>query len=294
MKQIYFSFLFLFLIPIVGIAQESILQDTIIYLNGRKVTIRERDGKIKVKMYEATTENDTIENTQIFEGVYLDGRSIERTTSISVPFVKKEKSYYRFEPHYPAIYFGFNKLTSGTLQYSAEVPQINSKSWEWGVSFFNSGIAISPDKHWGLTTTIGLARAVYKLDNNYGFEKVEGITVCRPAIEEINYQKSWLSYWAFRLPISLEWQTKFGSTLAFMAIGPEVEWRVGITSRAKYNNKTHTLSDKLNTHPLGVNLLLQAGYGDIGFNAHFALTSLFEKNKGPELYPASISIGWYW
>jgi hypothetical protein len=54
------------------------------------------------------------------------------------------------------------------------------------------------------------------------------------------------------------------------------------------------LSSKLNTHPLGMNLLLQAGYGCLGFNARFALTSLFEKNKGPELYPASIGIGWYW
>ena len=62
----------------------------------------------------------------------------------------------------------------------------------------------------------------------------------------------------------------------------------------KYDNKKHTLSDKLNTHPLGMNLLLQAGYGCLGFNARFALTSLFEKNKGPELYPASIGIGWYW
>ena len=112
--------------------------------------------------------------------------------------------------------------------------------------------------------------------------------------QDVDYQKSWLRYWAFRLPVSLEWQTKFGSRRAFIAAGPEIEWRVGVKSRAKYDNKKHTLSDKLNTHPLGMNLLLQAGYGCLGFNARFALTSLFEKNKGPELYPASIGIGWYW
>lgn len=56
------------------------------------MVIKERDGKIKVKMYEAKAENDTIENTQVFEGVYLDGRSIERTTTVSVPFVKKRKA----------------------------------------------------------------------------------------------------------------------------------------------------------------------------------------------------------
>ena len=159
---------------------------------------------------------------------------------------------------------------------------------------FNTGVAITRDNHWGLTTTLGLARIVYKLDDNYGFEKIDGITVCRQA-NDVDYQKSWLRYWAFRLPVSLEWQTKFGSSSrAFIAVGPEVEWRMGVKSRAKYDNKKHTLSDKLNTHPLGMNLLLQAGYGCLGFNARFALTSLFEKNKGPELYPASIGIGWYW
>lgn len=90
MKRILF--LFLIVASMTVVAQESIPQDTTLYLNGRKVVIKEHDGKIKVKMYEAKAENDTIENTQVFEGVYLDGRSIERTTTVSVPFVKKRKA----------------------------------------------------------------------------------------------------------------------------------------------------------------------------------------------------------
>ena len=174
MKRIFF--LFLIMTSMTVVAQESIPQDTTLYLNGRKIIIKEHDGKIKVKMYEAKADNDTIENTQVFEGVYLDGRSIERTTTVSVPFVKKKKGYYRFDPHYPAIYFGFNKLASNTFQYSAKVPQLGSKSWEWGINLFNTGVAITRNNHWGLTTTLGLARIVYKLDDNYGFEKVDGIT----------------------------------------------------------------------------------------------------------------------
>lgn len=284
---------FLAMISLTAMAQQSIPQDTVIYMNGRKMVINENKGKIKVKMYEAIN-NDTVENKQVFEGVYLDGRSIERSTIVSLPFVKKSKNRYRFTPHYPTIYLNFSKLADGKFKYSAGVPQLGSKSREWGVNFCNTGVAISNDNHWGLTTTLGIARMVYKLDNNYGFEKLDGATVCRPAEDGIDYQKSWLRYWAFRLPVSLEWQTKFGSRRAFIAAGPEVEWRFWTKSRAKYDNKKHTLSSNLNTHPLGMNLLLQAGYGSLGFNARLALTSLFEKNKGPELYPASIGIGWYW
>jgi len=291
MKHVLFSFLVM--ASMTAMAQVSVPQDTILYLNGRKVLINECDGKIKVKVYEARAESDTIENTQVFEGVYLDGRSIERTTTVSVPFVKKELGCYRFDPHYPAIYFGFDKLAGGAFQYSARVPQLSARSREWGANLFNTGVSITRDNHWGLTTTLGLAYIVYKLENNYVFEKSDGITLCRPSAD-VEYQESWLRHWAFRLPVSLEWQTKFGSRRAFLAAGPEVEWRVGVKSRSKYDNKKHTLSDKLNTHPLGLNLLLQAGYGCLGFNARFALTSLFEKNKGPELYPASIGIGLYW
>ena len=62
MKRIFF--LFLIMTSMTVVAQESIPQDTTLYLNGRKIIIKEHDGKIKVKMYEAKADNDTIENTR--------------------------------------------------------------------------------------------------------------------------------------------------------------------------------------------------------------------------------------
>ncbi len=292
MKRILF--LLSLMLCMTAMAQESIPQDTTVYINGRKININEKNGKIKVRMYNTNALKDSVEDVQVFEGVYLDGRSIERTTIVSMPFVKRKKDNYRFDPHYPAIYFGFNKSADKTFRYSSSLPQINSKSWEWGINPFYGGIAISPDNHWGITSALGVARIVYKFDNNYGLEKVDGITVCKPAEGDIEYQKSWLRYWAFRLPISLEWQTRLGSSRAFIATGVEAEWRTGIVSRAKYDGDKHTLSNKLNTNPLGLNMLIQAGYRSIGFNARFALTSFFEKNKGPEMYPSSIGLAWYW
>ncbi|MDR1004634.1 MAG: hypothetical protein LBL97_06495 [Prevotellaceae bacterium] len=276
-------------------AQATAPKDTTLYVDGRKITVQQADDNIKVSLFEARASGDTIQLQQVFEGVYLNGRSIERTTVVSIPFVKKHNRY-QFDPHYPTFYVGFSQLSGGAMRYSAadHVPQVMSKSWEWGFNFCNTGIAVSADNHWGITTTIGIARMDYKLDNNYGFEKVDDITACVPAADGTVYQKSWLRYWAWRIPVSIEWQALFGSTRAFLAAGPELEWRMGITSRAKYNDKKHTLSDKLNANPLGVNLLLQAGYGDVGFQARFALTSLFQKHKGPDLYPASIGVGFYW
>ena len=55
MKRIFF--LFLIMTSMTVVAQESIPQDTTLYLNGRKIIIKEHDGKIKVKMYEAKADN---------------------------------------------------------------------------------------------------------------------------------------------------------------------------------------------------------------------------------------------
>ncbi len=258
--------------------KKSIPQDTTLYLNGRKIIIKEHDGKIKkVKMYEAKADNDTIENTQVFEGVYLTAAALnEPQQRFSVPFVKKKKKAITalILTTLPSI-SALTNWQNNTFQYSLpKYLNLARNLGNGGINLFNTGVAITRNNHWGLTTTLGLARIVYKLDDNYGFEKVDGITVCRQA-EDVDYQKSWLRYWAFRLPVSLEWQTKFGSRRAFIAAGPEVEWRVGVKSRAKYDDKKHTLSSKLNTHPLGMNLLLQAGYGLLGiqcpFRSHFSV-----------------------
>ncbi len=175
-------------------------------------------------------------NTQVFEGVYLDGRSIERTTTVSVPFVKKKKGYYRFDPHYPAIYFGFNKLASNTFQYSAKVPQLGSKSWEWGINLFNTGVAITRNNHWGLTTTLGLARIVYKLDDNYGFEKVDGITVCRQA-EDVDYQKELAALLGFPSACQSGMANQIRQSPCFHCRWSGSGMACGVKSRAKYDDK---------------------------------------------------------
>ncbi|MDR0961116.1 MAG: hypothetical protein LBM62_00945 [Mediterranea sp.] len=288
-----FTLLLLMTVSTFAVAQETVPQDTTIYLKGRRMVVQERDGKIKVNLYENSNDN-TLKNTQVFEGVYLEGRSVERTTTFSLPFDKKKEHRARFDPHYPSFYFGFNRMATAPMRYNARVPQLYTKSWEWGLNLYNTGISISNNNHWGLTSTLGVARVVYKLDNNLGFERVGDATVCIPAPDKIEYSKSWLRYWAFRLPVSVEWQTYVGSRRFFMAAGAEGEWRTGVTSRAKYNGHKHVLSDKLNANPLGVNLLLQAGYGEVGIQARFTLTPLFDKHRAPEIYPASIGIGFYW
>ena len=47
----HFYLLLFMLIPMAVRAQEGIAQDTTLYVNGRKILIKENEGKIKVKLY---------------------------------------------------------------------------------------------------------------------------------------------------------------------------------------------------------------------------------------------------
>ena len=98
-----------------------------------------------------------------------------------------------------------------------------------------------------------------------------------------------------KFPLSIEWQTRLnGKGPLFFAVGPEAEIRHGFRSKAKVNGSKKTIDKGLNGRPLGINLLAQAGYADLGVYMRYSTYGLFEKNKGPELYPFSFGVCWYW
>ena len=111
--------LWLMIAPMSGMAQnESTPQDTTLYVNGRKIVIKEQGDKIKVKLYESASGGDTITNAQIFEGVYLNGQSTESRTVLSaLPFSKKNNKRNRFEPHAGGFYIGYTRLSNDIKKF---------------------------------------------------------------------------------------------------------------------------------------------------------------------------------
>ena len=167
MKHIYL--LLFMLIPMTGMAQEGISQDTTLYVNGRKILIKENEGKIKVKLYEQSSHGDTIENDQIFEGIYTDGQTTERRTAFTVPFVKR-KNHYRFDPHIAGFYMGYTRLSDGINFNTPDGLNINAnKSWEIGFNLFQGSLTLSRDRQWGITTGLGWGYRSFRLGNNYAF-----------------------------------------------------------------------------------------------------------------------------
>ena len=231
--------LWLMIAPMSGMAQnESTPQDTTLYVNGRKIVIKEQGDKIKVKLYESASGGDTITNAQIFEGVYLNGQSTESRTVLSaLPFSKKNNKRNRFEPHAGGFYIGYTRLSNDFLSFNpSNGADLNtSHSWEIGGNLFTGSHAFAPTYNWGITIGLGWGYRSMRLDGNDVFREIDGVTEIysgMEAEEPTEYSKSRLRYFYFRIPLSIEWQTR--------------------------------------------------------------LNGIFEKNKGPELYPFSFGVCWYW
>lgn len=298
MKHIILALLML--TSLASMAQENettVSQDTTFYVNGRKVVIKENGNKIKVKLYEQTSKGDTIENDQIFEGIYTDGQTTERRTVFNVPFMKK-KTYNKFEPHISGIYLGYSRMADGFLNFGnpEEVDLQANKSWDIGFTLFDGSLALTRDNSWGLSAGLGWGYTSFRVDGNYAFNKVDGMTQLTPGLEgEGAYSQSRLRYFYFRIPVTVEWQKKFGRKgPLFFSVGAEAEIRHGVKSKVKFAGQKRNIGNDLNVHPLGVNLLAQAGYGDLGVYLRYSTYSLFQKDKGPKLYPYSFGLCWYW
>lgn len=286
--------LWLAMAPALAKAYEPATQDTTIVIENRKFVVKEDDGKIRVKIYEEIADGDTIKNDQIFEGVYLDGQTMEQRFSVSIPFVKKEKNKsWWFDPHIAGFYIGYNRLYDGMSFSDGEADLVASKSWEWGLNLWDGSLNLS--HNWAIASGLGFGYTSYRIDGGKALYRVDGETILMDAPEESTLSKSRLRYYHFRLPIVLEWQQRINRNgPLFFSFGPEIETRMWARSKAKVDGKKKTLARDLNTHPVGINLLAQAGYGDWGFYARYSTANLFESGKGPKLYPFSMGICWYW
>ncbi|KAA6323320.1 hypothetical protein EZS27_027227 [termite gut metagenome] len=292
------------LIPVIGMAQESNSQDTTVYVGNRKVVIKEKEGKIRVRLYEQSTDGNMVENDQIFEGVYMNGQSTERRLSLAVPFTKKKESQSSshhgrsHDPHIAGLYLGYSMFGDRTLYSQADEPDlVLTKSWEWGIVPFDAKFPLTRDNSLSLNSGLGIGYASFRIDGNYAFCKVNDVTAILPPNGETSYSQSRLRYFHVRVPAVLEWQkySKYHGPI-FISAGGEAEIRWSVKSKVKYggNKRENTLGKDLNVNPIGVNLLAQVGYGSLGFYTRYSMIQLFEKNKGPELYPFSMGVAWYW
>ncbi len=203
-----------------------------------------------------------------------------------------------FDGHLGGIEIGYNNYSTGTW-LNNDVPiegylDLNTaKSTSFNI--VSPPVSLGFTRHFGLVTALGINFNNYRFDGNNSIAvDGEGIVTHYFPAEPVRYEKSKLATVYGILPVMLEVQipVSHGNTIN---LGAGVIGAVKLGSHTKvvyYNDgkqkdKNH---DDFNLNVLRYGVTARAGYEMVQVYGTCYLSPMFEKGKGPELYPFEIGI----
>lgn len=288
-------------LPFIGVKAagvEPLSPDTIIRLGDKRIAVKDNGDRMKVNVYELTTDGDSIEKEMIFEGHYRDGLSYERRKhikSIHIPLPSWDKD---FDPHWAGFGMGFANFSGSEGINDVDGVSLRSgNSLEYNVNFMEFSLPFSRYR-WAVVTGAGIRWSRYRLDMNAHFQEVDGVTQLISAPEGVEYNASKLNITSLTIPVLLEWQSlkpRRSSPRFFVSGGVVGVIKTISSSKIVYhdaNGKKHKkkMDGGMNLRPVTVDFLFQAGVGCIGIYAKYSPFRLFEKNKGPKVHPVSFGL----
>ena len=287
-----------------GLVKAEVLPaDTTFQYNQKYIKVEEDSDQIKVKVFERSELNDTVPYKQLYEGIFSDDKSYEKWTvqesfGINIPFLsKKKRDSMKMDSHWNGIGLGFANIANKSLNMTdVNGVSVNAgSSFEWFLNLINWTLPLYRN-NLGITSGAGMSWLNLRLDKNTHFVNVDGVTGAYPAPDDIHYTLSRLMVVHINVPLLLEWQpTINGNHKAFLSAGVVGGVKTFSSYKVKYRNdagkKVTVVEDRgLNTTPLSLDYMVQAGYDDLGFYAKYSPFSIFQSNKGPDVRAVSLGI----
>jgi hypothetical protein len=207
----------------------------------------------------------------------------------------------RFQGSWSGFSVGLSNYVNSNFSLSRteedEFMDLNTgKSWNMNLNFAQYSINLINNK-FGIVTGLGLEWNYYRFDNNNTIRKDDNGVIEEDADTYFNYNidKSKLSTTYATVPILLEWHSSASQSRGVViAAGVIGGGKLGSNTKIVYKENGDTNKDKrrddYNLSPFRYGVTARIGVGDWLIYGNYYLTSLFEKNKGPELYPFSIGI----
>jgi len=194
--------------------------------------------------------------------------------------------------------FGMNSYL--TPNYSMSLPQPqrmmelnSSKSTAFSVNFMLNGANIAKDWFY-ISPGIGLNFSDYSFKNNIQISTGSDTTMFTLDTILAN-DKYELRATYVQVPLLLGF--RFGNPdkeRVGLQIGAIGAYKIGSRIKQKYflpendTKQKNKIKDDFNINPFKVDLIARLSIGGIGLFGKYSVTSLFEKNKAPELYPFSV------
>jgi len=271
--------------------------DTTLVVKNHEIKIYDNEQKIDVRVYELK-DGVRVSKEPIYQSRYnFENEETDRTVVIKVPFGGKEIKYYdgtdsivvgkpcckhhHLEQTLPILYFNYLNIADGAFGAKSNLIPQRPVSIEWGmycpVTIFSTG----KKTIFGMATGLGFSNSYNHFDTRFVMKNDVFGDANIFTLDEytdgrfVDASKSYLRYWSFRLPLTMQLQWKVGKRPLSVSAGAEVEWRFGMRSFAKYDGAKRLIDDKLNYKPFGCNALFQVGYGGVILFTRFGLTDMF-------------------
>jgi hypothetical protein len=243
---------------------------------------------------EIVVSGETEEEQEEKSSIFFDGASyhfIFQWEKTEKPKAKsKKKSRRNISSHWTGVGFAFSKLEN--LEKIEPAPNLNlSRSYSVVLNLMDYNIPLS--NHWVLASGLGFDWSRYHFKGNIGLQEVNGIS---QFIEDPQwkYESNKLLIYYATIPLLLEYQTSIGPNKHFFIYGG-VEGLIKCYSKSQLDMKTLDGIQKFNHHdlnllPLNARFTCRIGFDDFSVFGYYQPYSLFEKDKGPEIYTRGIGL----
>lgn len=301
MKNLTLAIVLLFASAATSFGQN--LEESLKVLESPDTTIAKTETAAPIVVADTTTSN--IDTTKIRLGrrsvVIIDKGT---TTSVEIPdreeyrdwdVTYKEKR--KFRGHWSGFEFGVNgfmdKNQSMIIKDDLAYMDLKqARSWNVNINFLQYSLGFGTDKA-GLVTGMGIEFNDYHFSSETTLKNDNGVTKVDSSFVDFNVSKSKLSTTYFTVPLLLEFQIPAGHHRLYVSGGIIGGVRLGSHTKVVYNDggkEKKKNRDDFNLSTFRYGLTARVGYRGLRLFANYYPTSLFEKDKGPELYPFSLGL----
>lgn len=207
--------------------------------------------------------------------------------------------------HWGGVDLGVNFLMNANNEMNFEGEDAwldlnHARSLNWSINAFEKKIKIIGN-YAGIVTGLGVGWSSYTFRDSVRLQTstlvdgqtVEGISAAYDS--SVSYTKNKLRVTQLKIPVLLEFNTSKDADRSFHLSGGVVgNWNFSNVYKRKYevDGDAHKDRTKGNYHvrDLSADAMVRVGYGNLTLFAQYGLLSLFEDNKGPEVYPLTMGI----
>ncbi len=208
----------------------------------------------------------------------------------------KKKKSTKYDGHWGGVELGVNTYMNSNNNFDLPpsytfLDQNLGKSVGVNLNIFEQNFNLYKGNI-GITTGLGISWDNYRFSNNTTLRT--DTTVIWYRQDSIDFKKNKLTTCFLNVPLIFEFQThKFNQNFHF-GVGGTFGYRIGSHTKQVYSINGKTSKPKVyndfHLNPFRYGLTARIGWGHINLFANYSLSTLFEKNEGPELYPLMVGI----